>query len=1574
MRVYVNLGGPRFPVFQVLDPPGLQTFWERIDVDLTPFSGGPPFMLEWEFDTVNAANNAFAGWYVDSILVDDVAPPSDAVTIAPVDISPATAGRGQADVGMARLDASVAGFGSSTLYSVTVNLTGAPPLDSDVAAVRIWADDGDTLFDPFSDTLLDSGTFSGGVATLFPGWPLSSFFSQSLFISYDIAGGAGLGDRVATAFFSDAQFVVSPPDVASCVGCPFDTDDGVKTLITGGAGGDNVTFTPMDLAPASAAQGALAVVMGALDVGVDANTAIATAVTVDLTGFPPNPADVTFVTAWEDNGDSVFNAGMDTILGVGSYGAGTSATIPFGLGMLVVAGTNKTLWITYDISGTAGVGNYVGLYVGNDSSLQVAVPDVATCASLGCPMDTYTPGTDTVITGTGDTLAAAPSDAAPLAVMPNDQDVLMMNVTAGVNANSATLTSLTVTRTGTGTDADISAVDLWQDDGDLAFDPLADTLLYTSALAAGDATLAAGVTVTFGTPELFFISYDVAPLATPGTYFGAMIDSSTDVVVAAPDSGVCAGCPVDTYAPGTKTFILTPPNTPPEAVSIAVDGFAPATPGILHILTANPLLSWDILDADGDAGMDYEVRVSSAPGFSGDVWMPLPAGAWATSVAYGGPALVDATDYYFGVAVFDGTDWSPFNETLFHTNAPPPVPTTPITPLDLALIPASGAQTVTWTAGGTDPDGDPYTYNYEVALDPGFVTLVDSGSVGGTASNAFATSPMADYYWRVQADDAWEASGWSAVWLFTTNAAPMAIGLTVDGFPDASAGILHVLTAAPTLAWAFSDPDGGTQTQYQARVGSGPGLGDLFDTGVLAGATSSVPYGGPALSDATNYWFNVIVHDGTEWSAPAEVLFHTNGVPAAPTTPITPGQDATVAAGSQAVSWTGALADADGDAVTFQYEVATDTAFTTVVDSGSVTGGTVSPAFPTLPLTDYYWRVSATDGYETSAYGNDPPGYWHFSTSATVNNPPEARGLMINGSPAGSAGAMHVLGTAPLYAWTYTDPENDAQTDYDIRIGTTLGGVEIWAPGPVGVPALTATHLGPALLPGTDYYLGVRVHDGTSWSQWNDTLFHTNAPPPAPVAPTVPVDGSTVSPGGQTVTWTSGGPDTEGDTVTFTWEISTNAAFTIIVHTNSGTGLTSDSFTTNPGATYYWRVWAGDGLESSAYGNMPTGYWWFNTSGVNAPPVASAPGVDGYLDGTAGILHILGPTPLLNWTYADPDGGGQVEYAVQVGSASMTSDLWNPGSVSSAAGSVTYNGSGLSDGVDYWFGVRVSDGTDWSGWVEVMFRLNTPPPAPTLNTPADGLTGVSATTTLTWASVTDADSDAVQYHWEISASATFATLLDSGTVSGTSATPTGLAAGTQYFWRVRANDSWELGAFSLEFEFTTATSGATLGSVTVHVTDASGNDLANATVTLLDASGNAVGSPRTTPASGRVTFTSLTLGAYSVTVTATGYESGTGDTNLTASTPDRTITVQLTGTTVQPGGEFPWWLLILLVVLLVNIILFFLLRRKKPAPEEAATPPAAPAEVPPAAAPAEEELPPPADEVAPEAGSPEKPT
>jgi len=104
--------------------------------------------------------------------------------------------------------------------------------------------------------------------------------------------------------------------------------------------------------------------------------------------------------------------------------------------------------------------------------------------------------------------------------------------------------------------------------------------------------------------------------------------------------------------------------------------------------------------------------------------------------------------------------------------------------------------------------------------------------------------------------------------------------------------------------------------------------------------------------------------------------------------------------------------------------------------------------------------------------------------------------------------------------------------------------------------------------------------------------------------------------------------------------------------------------------------------------------------------------------------------------------------------------------------------------------------------VDVVLSVQAGIPAvPALTTPTNGATGQSLSTNLVWA----ASANAATYTVETATDAGFTANTTSNSVSATNFSPAGLTQNTQYFWRVKAVNGCGESAYSLVFNFTTAT-------------------------------------------------------------------------------------------------------------------------------------------------------------------------
>jgi hypothetical protein len=323
-----------------------------------------------------------------------------------------------------------------------------------------------------------------------------------------------------------------------------------------------------------------------------------------------------------------------------------------------------------------------------------------------------------------------------------------------------------------------------------------------------------------------------------------------------------------------------------ETQSLTVQSFAPATAGIMHITDHTPYLNWTFWDGEADSQDRYQVRVGTASGQS-DMWAPADQAGAVTSVIYSGSTLLDGRDYWFGVRVNDGYEWSPWNETQFHMNS--------MEARDLTVQGfsdgTSGILHITdhtpvlgWMLFDNETDTQAQ-YEIRVGTGSGLSDRWAPGPQAGIAtSEIYAGSALldgTDYWFGIRVNDSYEWSPWNET-LFRMNNLSEALDLTVDGFFDGSPEILRIINSNPILGWTFFDLDvGDTQQQYHVKVGTSQGGSEMWDSGEITSPLTSVTYGGLPLAEGTDYWFSVKVNDSYEWSPWNETMFHMNSPPEA---------------------------------------------------------------------------------------------------------------------------------------------------------------------------------------------------------------------------------------------------------------------------------------------------------------------------------------------------------------------------------------------------------------------------------------------------------------------------------------------------------------------------------------------------------------------------------------------------------------------------------------------------------------------------------------------------------------------
>jgi hypothetical protein len=292
---------------------------------------------------------------------------------------------------------------------------------------------------------------------------------------------------------------------------------------------------------------------------------------------------------------------------------------------------------------------------------------------------------------------------------------------------------------------------------------------------------------------------------------------------------------------------------------------------------------------------------------------------------------------------------------------------------------------------------------------------------------------------------------------------------------------------------------------------------------------------------------------------------------------------------------------------------------------------------------------------------------------------------------------------------------------------------------------------------------------------------------PAPPTLASPSNGATGVSTAPTVTWNASSGATS-----YHLQVSENSTFSTTIVNQSGiTGTSYDVTGLSNNTPYYWMVNATNASGTSSYSTA----WGFTTAGLTSPP---APTLSSPLSGSMGVST----NPTLNWNAST----GATSYRLQVStSPNFTSTAVNQSGITETSYDVT----GLGNGTLYYWRVNATNAggtsaysTRWSFTTTVAA-----PSTPTLSSPVNGATNVSASPTINW----NASSGATSYQLQVSTNSSFSTtVVSQSEITGTSYGVTGLADGTTYYWRVNATSAGGTSTYSASWSFTTSAGGGNL--------------------------------------------------------------------------------------------------------------------------------------------------------------------
>ena len=462
----------------------------------------------------------------------------------------------------------------------------------------------------------------------------------------------------------------------------------------------------------------------------------------------------------------------------------------------------------------------------------------------------------------------------------------------------------------------------------------------------------------------------------------------------------------------------------------------------------------------------------------------------------------------------------------------------------------------------------------------------------------------------------------------------------------------------------------------------------------------------------------------------------------------------------------------------------------------------------------YYWRIKFWDtlGLE---------GLWSATQNFRLNQLPAASALLTGGQ----TGPTRLTTFTPIFSWTYSDPDGDAQSQFMVEVWTGADGTgtlidNSYETAGVGTSYTygSSAFAETALSRGVTYHWRVRTKDNTeyksvdnAWGGWATGTFRLQLPN----SPTgLLTDGwearSKITPKFSAI-YTDNIAGVRGDNIQI--QVGTDEGYNdkwdsgwvdiadLDNNTRSENVSYNDSTLTRA-TTYYWRCRFKDNTGGE-------GYWSDSASfKVNQIPVLSGL----LIDGQASPASITKTTPKFTWNFGDADGDSQLGIAIQVGTSENGSDMWNYWDTTTTAQEKTYAGSVLSLGVNYYVRIRARDNFgEWAAWengISGSFAINALPVVSDLKTEeqTNPQNITDNTPEFTW-TYSDSDEEP-QSHYQVWVGTNFGAndKWDSGAVDSDNKTAEyagkALTPGVTYFVQVRAKDGvqwggWATGTFRI---------------------------------------------------------------------------------------------------------------------------------------------------------------------------------
>ncbi|MDH3972762.1 MAG: hypothetical protein OEV42_00665 [Deltaproteobacteria bacterium] len=486
--------------------------------------------------------------------------------------------------------------------------------------------------------------------------------------------------------------------------------------------------------------------------------------------------------------------------------------------------------------------------------------------------------------------------------------------------------------------------------------------------------------------------------------------------------------------------------------------------------------------------------------------------------------------------------------------------------------------------------------------------------------------------------------------------------------------------------------------------------------------------------------------------------------------------------------------DANGDILTYEFEVSSNLSMTDIVwklENVAQGENGMTSATGVIPLgedTKYYWRVRSFDGKAYSPYSQ---------VTFFVVNSENSAPLIDVVSPSIDVLSLDV-GSSIGFNVSGHDPDGDNvivqwYVDGQLVLANENTFEFMAASGDAGLHSIEVR------------LSDSKVYTGRAWSV---TVYRENTAPVAPAA-LAPVDGVDINQLRPELVIQNSAPDREGDSLSYTFEVSTVSDFSNIVSSVaqvregeiSTSTIIADDLLEN--TFYYWRAKACEiplagSFVSNYYCSAPsaTASFFVNTTNDKA----TMPGISSPADGTEVALL----SPLLVVTASkDADINDTLTYDFDVATDSnFLNIIAGTRGVSAVGGSASWTVDvELSDNTSYYWRSRSVDNNGLAGDYSVSwFFVNTAndaPSAPLALWPASGIEILTTLPMLKAGNGADPDRDALVYIFEVDKVNTFdsgdlerSSLIAEDAENTTWIITKALVENTRYYWRVKASDGF----------------------------------------------------------------------------------------------------------------------------------------------------------------------------------------